>query len=169
MKPHPHEFNAYYGKYISQVPDGDIVEYLEAQAESFKRFILAIPESKTHYKYGLDKWTVAQVLQHVIDAERVFAYRMLRIARGDKTPMPGFEQNDWAEVATASDRSLKSLADEFSTVRGATLSLLHTLRSDQLEAMGTASDNPVSARALAWIIGGHATHHQNVLKERYEA
>ena len=166
-RPDHTEYSTFNARYIDQVPDVDIASYMEEQRSGFLQFIRSIPEEKAQYAYGPDKWSIAQVLQHIIDSERVFSYRLLSVARGDKTPLPGYEQNDWALEGTAKDRTLADLAAEFDLVRKATIVLLNSLEPNQLLYGTTASDHYVSARALVWIMAGHVVHHQRVLEERY--
>jgi hypothetical protein len=145
------------------------VDLLRAQARETQELLRSIPESKGDHAYAPGKWTIKEVIGHVIDGERVFSYRALRIARGDTTPLPGFEQDDYVPQGAFGARTIRSLADELETVRLATISLLEGLPAGVGPRMGTASDNPVSAQALAYIIAGHERHHVGVLRERYLA
>ncbi len=168
-RPEPTEYNAYYEKYVSLVPDGDIVETLTRQHDETRRLFSAVPESKGGHRYAPGKWTLREMIGHVIDTERVFAYRALRIARNDKTALPGFEQDDFIAGANFDSRTIADLVEEFSTVRQATLSLLRPLPAEAWLRVGTASGNPLSARAAAWIIAGHELYHHAILTERYLA
>ena len=167
MRPAPQEYSPFYAGYVNNVPDGDIVSFLEQQGRSFVRFLGNIPRDRRDFSYDEGKWTIAQVVQHVIDSERVFAYRLLRIARRDTTPMPGFDQDTWAVEATGTDRTLDSLANEFESVRASTMTLLRSLKKEQLPLIGIANDTEISIRAIAWIIAGHTEHHREILNERY--
>lgn len=166
-RPAATEHVPYFGTYISQVADGDIRETLRRQGATAAAFLAAIPESKGEFAYGPGKWTLKESLLHVIDAERVFAYRMLRVARADVTPMPGFDQDIWVPNCDASSRTVQSLVAEFVAVRGATQTLVDSLSEAAWTRMGTASEKPISARALAWIIAGHMEHHLRIFREQY--
>lgn len=166
-RPAPDEFAPYYERYIARVPDGGVVDALRAQGDSFRALLDSAADNRARYAYAPGKWTLAEVIQHVIDGERVFTYRALRIARGDTTPLPGFEQDDWIVPSEANTRALRSLRDEFATVRAATITLFTGLPAAAWARRGTASNNPVSVRALAFIAAGHAIHHETIIRERY--
>ena len=161
------EYHPYYKSYIDKAADADIVKGLLNNLKSVTKFLSEIPEEKHDYAYEPGKWSIKEVMLHIIDTERIFAYRALRIARGDTTPLAGFEQNDYVKNANTSNRSLASLIDEYKTVRNATISLFSALDESALEFLGEASGAPISARALGYIITGHENHHLQVLKERY--
>ena len=127
----------------------------------------AVPESRAGYRYAPGKWTLAEMMVHVADTERVMSYRLLRIARGDQTPLPGFEQDDWVPMSGAATRTLASLATELEAIRAATLALVRGVPPEAWERRGTASGFTFSARALAWVIAGHEQHHLALLRERY--
>ncbi len=165
-RPQAHEVAAYYLPYIAYVPD-DFLGFLRKSAREMDAYIQSLPEERLSYAYAEGKWSIAEVLVHVIDAERVFAYRALRIARGDTTPLAGFNQDDYIPTSRANERSKESLVAEFETVRSATLSLFDQFNQDDINRIGEASGYPVSVRALGFIIGGHAAHHLKVLKEKY--
>ena len=171
MKPkdiNPNEHSAYFANYINQVSDEyTIVEELEISVHRLIKFVQDIPMDKFDYRYAEGKWTIKDILQHIIDAERIFAYRALRIARNDKTELPGFDEDDYANNANGSSRSIQSLLTELAVVRQATLSLFKSLSDDELKRIGTASNNPASVRAIGFIIIGHQNHHQKVFEERY--
>ena len=166
-KPRPDEFNPYYARYINLVPDGDPVEMLESNWRETRAMLSAIPEERASYRYEPGKWSIKEVLGHVIDAERIFTYRALRIARGDTTPLPGFEQDDYARSSGHDSVSLASLIEEMDAVRRASILLFKHLAPDACTRRGTASGNPITVRALAWIIAGHEVHHRSVLKQKY--
>jgi uncharacterized damage-inducible protein DinB len=166
-RPASDEYAPYYEKYVSLVPDGNIVETLERQSAETLALLRSIPEEKASSRYEPGKWSIKEVVGHIIDTERVFAYRALRFARADATPLPGYEQDDYARAANFDARTLASLADDFERVRAATVSLLRPLDAEALKRRGTANDNPVSVRALAHIIAGHELHHVGILRERY--
>jgi uncharacterized damage-inducible protein DinB len=168
-RPDASEFQAYYGRYIDRVPDGDLLQTLRAQLDDTRALVREAGEARGGHRYEPGKWSIREVLGHVIDAERIFAYRALRIARGDATPLPGFDENAYAEVSNADARTLAQLAEELEHVRMSTIALFRGLDDAALARMGTASGGPASARALAWIIAGHERHHQLLLRERYLA
>jgi hypothetical protein len=166
-RPAAEEFAPYYGTYISKVADGDIVTTLRSQFGTTLSFLRGIPESRSGHRYAPGKWSIRQVVAHVSDAERVFAYRALRFARGDGTPLPGFDENEFMKRSRLDERPYANLLDEFEAVRGASIALLDGLFPEEWTRHGSASGKDVSVRALAWIIAGHELHHVGVLKERY--
>jgi hypothetical protein len=168
-KPQPDEYNSYYQRYISLVPAGDIVQTLAAQFDQTRALFTSVPENRGSYRCAPDKWSIKEVLGHMIDTERIFAYRALRIARGDQTPLPGFEQNDYVPNAGSDRISLASLLDEFAALRRANTLMFEHLPPEACTRRGTASNNPISVRAIAWIIAGHELHHCAVLREKYLA
>lgn len=168
-KPQETEYAAYYGKYVSLVPDGNIVDTLTTQLSETLAAWQAVPADKAEHRYAPGKWSTKEMMVHVIDTERVMAYRALRIARGDKTPLPGFDQDVFMANTECSARSIADLADEFEAVRKSSLHLFRHLTDAAWQQVGTASDNPISARALAYIIAGHELYHQEILRERYLA
>lgn len=167
-RPDTTEHIEYFGRYTALVPDGPISETLRKQTEETAALLARVPASVEEHRYAPGKWSVKEVVGHLADAERIFAYRALRIARGDQTPLPSFEENDYVPAGDFGARSLKSLAAELRAVREATLHLLEGLSEEALVRRGTAADNPVSARALIWIVAGHERHHVALLRERYE-
>lgn len=167
QRPSPDEHAPYYGNYTSLVPDGDVRDHLRIQLSELLALVSGLSESRASYAYGAGKWTLKEVILHMIDAERVFAYRMLHIARGDTTPLPAFEENNWAALCGAAGRSVASLMVEYAAVRAATLVLMDTIEPGAWDRRGTASGHGISARALAYIIAGHDRHHQNIVRDRY--
>lgn len=166
-RPASNDYAAYYTPYVNQVQGDHITEVIDRYAAPIMEFVRNIPDAKADYRYADGKWTVKELLLHMIDAERIFAYRALRIARKDQTPLPGFEENAYAMASGADKRTLQSLKDEFTAVRASTDLLLRSFDEGQLAATGTASNNPVSVNAIAFIIFGHILHHQQVMQERY--
>lgn len=166
-KPAAEEFNPYYGKYISLVTEPDLLGVLESQAELLRDMFGSIQEEQGTYAYAEGKWTIKEVLSHLIDGERHFAYRVLRISRGDETPIEGFEQDGYIENSHANSRTFDDLIEEFRWLREANLRQLRNLRDADWLRIGTASGWPVSVRALAFIMAGHIRHHVAILKERY--
>lgn len=161
------EYPIFYAAYIQVLENVEMIEELEICLHDFIRFVQNIPMDKFDYRYAEEKWTIKDIIQHLIDAERIFSYRALRISRNDKTPLPGFEENDYVINANANDRSLQDLLTEFSAVRHSTLLLFKSFSQDQLTRIGIASGNEVSVRAIGFIIIGHQKHHQKIFKERY--
>lgn len=166
--PDPSEYAPYYGRYITLV-GGDVVAALEDQPRETLGLLSALTEEQGDYRYAPGKWSIKEVLGHVIDAERVFAYRALRFARHDVTPLASFEQDDYVRAGGFGDRRLADLIEEFICVRRATVWLFRTLSPQAWMCQGIASDNAVSVRAVAYIIAGHELHHQRGLREHYLA
>lgn len=166
-RPDPSEYAPWHAGYVAKVPDGDLLSTLEAQVGEYFQTVSPITEAKGGFAYAPGKWTIREVLGHVVDAERVFSYRAMRIARGDQTPLPGFDEKAWVPLSGANDRTVADLLGEFRAVRAATLALLRHLPPEAVSRRGVASDKEISVRALAWIIAGHAIHHLGILRERY--
>ena len=166
-RPAPDEFAPYYGRYIDRVPDGDIVATLGDQIEETLAVLHDIPDERAGFRYAPDKWSIREVIGHLSDAERIFAYRALRIARGDETPLPGFDENAFVSRARLDDRSFAGLIAEFAAVRAASIALFDSLFPEEWARRGIASEKGVSVRALAWIAAGHEIHHLGILRERY--
>lgn len=166
-RPQANECAPYYTRYINLVEGNSISEIVNKYAFDLQEFYNSLPDDKANYAYAEDKWNLKQVLQHVTDAERVFAYRALRICRNDKTPLSSFDENAYVANGFAEQRALSSLKQEFNSVRAATDIFLLSLNDEQIMRMGTASNNPVSVNALAFIIYGHLMHHKNIFTERY--
>ncbi|MGC9946662.1 MAG: DinB family protein [Bryobacteraceae bacterium] len=165
--PDASEYAPYYGKYIALVGGHDVVAALEDQPRETLALLAALSEEQGDYRYAPDKWSIKEMLGHVIDAERVFSYRALRFARNDRTPLASFEQDDYVRSGDFGDRRLADLIEEFVCVRRATVWLFRHLSGEAWMRRGTASDNPVSVRAVAYIIAGHELHHRRVLQEKY--
>jgi ABC-type phosphonate transport system ATPase subunit len=166
-KPEPREYAAYYEKYISLVSGKDIVSTLESQRLQTLQLLSGRSEREGNFRYAKDKWTVKEVVGHVSDTERIFSYRALRIARGDQTPIEGFEQDDYVRGGGFGERTLANLAEEFGQVRQASVALFRSLGEEAWRRSGTANKNEVSVRALAFIIAGHELHHRAILEEKY--
>jgi uncharacterized damage-inducible protein DinB len=161
------EYSNFNATYIKAAANVELIEELEICLHEFIRFVQNIPMDKFDYRYAEGKWTIKDIIQHVIDTERIFAYRALRISRNDTTPLPGFEENDYVENTKANERGIQDLLAEFSAVRYATLFLFKSFSEEQLKRIGTASGTVISVRAIGFIIIGHQKHHQNVFQERY--
>ena len=168
-RPGPDEYAPYYGTYVDKVPGADALAPLVAQRGSTAAALAAIPEGMASYRYAPGKWTLREVVGHLTDAERIFGYRLMRIARGDATPLASFDENSYVPEGRFERRPLKEVAAEFAVVRDGTLALLRGLDEEVLARRGVASGKPVSARALAWIIAGHEIHHMGVIDQRYLA
>lgn len=161
------EYAPYYARYISLVDPLDIMEALDAGYNKMIKIMNSIPPYKYDYSYAEGKWSIKESLIHLIDTERIFAYRALRIARGDKTPLAGFEQDDYVPQAKANQRSFTAITKEYKAVRNATKSLFKSFDEQMNNAIGVASNSDVSVRALGYMIAGHEIHHINILNERY--
>ena len=166
-RPSAQDFAPHLAPYIDLVPDEDLVAHLEIQARHFEALLAGIDADRALFRYEPGKWSIKELVGHVIDTERIMAYRLLRIARGDATPLAGFDQDAYVRAAQADARPLEELATEFSAVRQATLALLRSLDPEALARRGTASGHPVTAGALAHVIPGHLAHHGRVLEARY--
>jgi uncharacterized damage-inducible protein DinB len=162
-----HEAAPYYFRYINLIPSENIVETLQTQLDAMLSFLNGVTEEQSLYRYSPDKWTIRQVLNHINDTERVFLHRAFWFSRGFKDSLPGFEQDDCVKSAGADDVSWKNLVDEFRGVRLSTLSFFQNLPEAAWSRSGIASDNPVTVRALAYIVAGHVAHHRGVLEEKY--
>ena len=166
-RPDDAEYAPYYAGYVAKVPEGNIVEVVRAGGDELCRALAAIPEEKGGYRYADGKWSVREVLGHLIDAERIFSYRVLRTARGDQTPLASFDENEYARAAGSEARTVAGLVEEMTVVRHSTVLMLASLPGESWSNRGTASGKSVSVRALAYITAGHAQHHLTVLRERY--
>ncbi|HEX8498952.1 MAG TPA: DinB family protein [Pyrinomonadaceae bacterium] len=166
-RPEANEYAAYYEKYVSKVPDADLTGTLERQAAETLALLRSLPEERGAHRYAPGKWSVRQLVGHMNDTERIFSYRALAIARGDRAALPGMDQEEYMAGVDFDSRTLADLADEFEAVRAATLHLLRHLSPEAWARRGTASDNEVTVRALGYIIAGHEAHHVGVLRERY--
>ena len=153
--------------YIGKAADKDVVKSIKESTRAFKTLLKEIPSKKRNYAYAEGKWTIKESLQHIIDAERVFAYRALRMARLDPTPLPGFDENTWAVSANKIHRKWDDLVKEFKTVRASSEILFESLGEAELLFAGTASNLPVNALAMGYVIAGHVQHHIDIINERY--
>src|SRR5712671_5358596 len=165
-RPKKDEYAPYAEQYVSLVTGTDILDTLEAQLKQTTSLLSGRSERDGDFRYAPGKWTVKEVLGHVSDTGRIFAYRALRIARGDQTPLSGFEQDDYVRGGNFAERTLASLAEEFGMVRAATIALFKSLQKDAWQRRGVANKNEVSVRALAFIVAGHELHHRQILEER---
>ena len=165
-KPQAEEHAEYYARYIKLVGD-DALSALRAQRASTPRLLSGLSEAQAMHRYAPGKWSVKEVVGHMIDGERVFSYRALRVARADTTPLPGFDENAWVPAAHFDRRPMPDLVADYQTVRAATVALFSSFEEEALVRMGTANDQPISVRALAHMIAGHELHHVAILRERY--
>ena len=164
----PNEYAAYYNNYLQLVSDEwTLAEELEVSVHNFIRFVQDIPMDKYNYRYAEGKWTIKDIIQHLIDTERIFSYRALRFARNDKTALPGFDETQYGLVANGSERKLQEMLTELALVRQSTIMLFKSFSNEDLLKTGIASGNSASVRALGFIIIGHQNHHIKVFKERY--
>jgi uncharacterized damage-inducible protein DinB len=168
-RPEAGEYNPYYERYISLVAGADILATLDSQRRQMLLLLSGRDEAEGSLRYAADKWTVNEVLGHVCDAERIFAYRALRIARGDQTPIEGFEQDDYVKNGPFARVTLAELVEDYIAVRRATLTLLRNLDEAAWMRRGVANKNEITVRALAYLIAGHELHHRKILEEKYFA
>ena len=166
-RPDSTEYPPYYGKYIGRVPEGDIAATLAHQMNATLTLLRALPEDRAGYAYAPGKWSIKEVVGHLMDTERIFAYRALCISRSDSTPLPGFEQNDYVANGNFNGRTLTSLIDELAAVRQSNVQLFTHLTEEQWRRRGTANGAEISARALAYNIAGHELHHAEILRSVY--
>lgn len=166
-RPKAGEYGAFFQRYIDIPVGEDAATVLADSLEPLKIFLESLPEEKAGYAYAPGKWTLKQLLQHMIDTERVFNYRAMAISRGEKQSLPGFDENLFADNATASNRSLKDLTEEFLLVRQSSILLFRHMTGEGLMRMGTASNHPINANSIAFITAGHSQHHINIIKEKY--
>jgi len=166
-RPDATEYAPYYGKYISLIPEGDLIKIMNEQFDHTLATLGNVSETQSLARYEPGKWSIKEVIGHLVDTERIMSYRALRIARGDETPIPGFEQDDYVRAANFDARPFAEIMNEFQAVRQATLTLFRSFDEAALSRRGTASDLAVSARALTHIVAGHERHHINVLQMKY--
>ena len=166
-RPGADEYAPFYAGYIATLPEGDVLDLFHHQTDETLALLRPLPAARWHHRYAPDKWSVAEVLGHVCDAERILSYRALRFARGDATELQGFDENSYVPPARFDDRAPASLLAEYVAVREATISLFRGLPPGSGERRGVANGAPVSVRALLYILAGHERHHLRVLQERY--
>lgn len=165
-RPQPNDYPEWMKGYVSLVEGADILALLENQGATFPAYLNTLTE-KADYAYAPGKWTIKEMTGHIIDTERVMAYRMMCFARGEQHALPGFEEDDYVKNASFSSRSLLSLSEEFAAVRKANLYLFKSLNDTELKRSGIASDRNITVNALLFVIAGHLAHHINIIKERY--
>lgn len=165
-RPDQSEFAPFYAGYIGKVPDSGPGPMMKDQIAELEK-LRALPDDQANHAYDAGKWTVKELIGHLADAERVFSYRLVRIARGDKTPLSGFDENTWAKTAPHRKRAIADVVDEMIAIRRATLALVDSLDETTVSNVGLANNNSVSARAICWIMAGHTQHHLDILREKY--
>jgi uncharacterized damage-inducible protein DinB len=166
-RPEANEYAPYYERYVSLVPDADVIETLEQQGAETLALLRSVTEERGGHAYAPGKWSIKQLVGHIIDAERIFAYRALAIARGERQPLPGMDQDEYMARVNFDARTLADLLDEYEHVRLSNVRMFRGLDADAWARRGTASDNEVTVRAIAHIISGHEAHHVRILRERY--
>jgi exoribonuclease II len=166
-RPEIDEYAPYYNTYISLVQGDDVLNIIESQPQRLNSIFEGMDESRGIHQYSEGKWTIKELLSHIIDGERIFAYRVLRISRGDQTPIEGFEQDGYIENSNANGRSFSDLLKEFELTRQANMLMFRSMTPDAESRLGTASENTVSVRALTYIMAGHVEHHIRILQDRY--
>lgn len=157
----------FYRRYVEHVKDMDMLDALRESSRLTLAMVRAIPEEKGEFRYQPEKWSIKELLCHMLDAERIFAYRALTFARNDKTPLPGFEENDYAPEANAHARTIKQIADEMERLRATSVDLFSSFNTEMLSRKGSANKTEISVLNLGYIIAGHESHHRVVLRERY--
>jgi hypothetical protein len=167
MRPADTEYASFYANYVALVPEEDILPVLSGQIEVLRRVTDSVPEDRETFRYAPGKWSVREVLGHMVDIERVFGFRAFAFSRGEQAPLPGFDENAYVARAGFDRRSLESLAGDFTSVRETNLALFRALDSEAWDQTGTANGKPVSVRALAYVTAGHLRHHLGVLRDRY--
>ena len=161
------EYAHYYANYVAQVPKGNIIETLKAQMHEFYTFINSIPGDKAFYSYAEGKWTIKQIIGHLIETERMFAYRAQAFSRRDRNPQPGMEQDDYVKYSNYNSRTISNLGNEYLAVRIATIHLFQNMTKEMIDLKGTASGVEFTVRSFPFIIAGHELHHVEVIKEKY--
>jgi hypothetical protein len=157
----------FYHRYINLVKDAELNEALQNHQDGIQQILEDLPENKWNYRYAEGKWSIRELVQHLIDAERIFCYRALRFSRKDTTPLPGFDENLYADTSGAERRSTAGLLEELGTVQKSTAQLFASFDEEQLNQSGEANGNSIYVKAIGFIIAGHTLHHANILKERY--
>jgi hypothetical protein len=166
-KPGNTEYPSYYHTYIGKVPYNDLIIALKTSGSEFADFIRSVPADKLSYRYADGKWTIKEIIGHIIDAERVFTYRAMRFSRNDKTALPGFDENIYVPESRASERTITELIEEYEAVRASSIAFFTSITPQMAERTGICNGNEISVRAFGFIIPGHEIHHMQVIKERY--
>jgi hypothetical protein len=166
-RPEASEYAPFYAGYVARVAEPDVLGALERQKDEIGALARSVPAGRESFRYAEGKWSIREVLGHLVDGERVFGYRAFCFSRGEQAPLPSFDENQYVAVAGADRIPLAELASEFATVRASNLAFLRRLSAEEAARVGTASGKPISVRALAYIMAGHPRHHVAVLRERY--
>lgn len=166
-KPERNEYAEFYSAYVKKVIETNIFESLTNVMNDTDELLKSLTDEKACYSYAPGKWTIKELVQHLIDTERVFAYRAMRIARNDKTPLAGFDENEYASQAKIEERNIGELRQELYLIRSSNILLFRSFTEEELKRMGTANDLEISVRALVYITAGHALHHLEVLQKKY--
>ncbi|HLM61850.1 MAG TPA: DinB family protein [Pyrinomonadaceae bacterium] len=167
LRPEKTEYAEFYANYVALANEGDVISALQNQTDDLRELLANVSGEKANFRYAAGKWSIKELFGHIIDAERVFSYRVLRISRGDETPLAGFEENSYVADSNFNNTNLADLIEEFSLLRAANVLMFKNLTEEQWVRRGTASDTTISVRALAFIMVGHVRHHANILRERY--
>ena len=167
MRPAATDYPRAYARYIELVPDDDILAVIESQSTETQKLLASLDETKAAHRYEDGKWSVKEVLGHMTDAERIFAYRALSIARGEQQPLPGFDENDYVRNASFDAWKLGDLAEHYALVRRSTIVLFRNFPEEAWDRRGIGNGHPITVRAIAWTIAGHERHHAKILRERY--
>ncbi|QHI35016.1 hypothetical protein IMCC3317_03620 [Kordia antarctica] len=165
--PEANEYNSYYGQYIQHVKGEDIINSFEKGVDEVNELMASLTEEKLLSTYAEGKWTIKEVLQHIMDTERIFCNRALRFARNDKTELPGYEQDDYVPFSGANERNSMEMLREYNAIRQATITMFQGFSEEMLARIGVASKSNMSVRAIAHVLAGHERHHMNVINERY--
>lgn len=166
-RPSKSEYPNYYVPYVDLVPEADLVQLLEENLQKTIALFEGISEEDSLHRYAKGKWSIKEVLGHIADTERIMSYRLLRVARGDQTPLAGFDENDYVQAAQSNNLSLKTILEDFKVVRKATISLIKNLPENTWANIGNANGTEITTRAIAYIIAGHQMHHCKIVEERY--
>ncbi len=166
-RPNQDEYAPYYESYLALVPEGDLQQILESQLDDTIALLQNVTEEEANDRYAQGKWSLKEVIGHLADTERIISYRLLRIARGDATPLAGFNEKSYVHSAAFDKQSLQELLDDFRAVRRATLTLFRSLTNEAWVRRGTANNYPATPRSIAYFIAGHELHHRSIIKERY--
>ena len=166
-KPAQDAIPPFYRGYVAEIEEGELLAALRAEQILLRDMLRTLGEERAEHRYAEGKWSVKELLSHLLDAERVFAFRALCFARGERQALPGFDENEYVASSRADTRSLASLCEELEHLRAATIVMFETFGEAQLDLVGTANDVRISVRALGWVIAGHAAHHRRVIAERY--
>ncbi|MHA7967634.1 DinB family protein [Paenibacillus sp. CAU 1782] len=167
--PSAEEYASFYEKYVTLVPEGNVIEHLEEQGKDVQALLASLTEEQGNYRYETGKWSVKEVIGHLNDSERIMSNRLLRVGRGDKTPQPGFDQDVLMQNDPFGSYTVAEIAEDHAAIRRSSLALLKKLAPEAWLQMGVVSDHPASARSIAYVIAGHELHHLNIIKERYLA